>query len=627
MIDSLTSWRRRHANAAFALYSVLLFGLAAILLLRLWHAGEFVLQGEHGLRFAAASYTFAVFIILLGFTTPRFAYISLDRITQVGLVLVLSPADAALINALASFTYPLIGQRRQFGLGMALVRSFHNAGMFALLIYGSGRAYQAMGGASPVLGLDWTTVAAFTVLVFSMQFFNGAFLYMRDFVLAAPRSFSPDWFSHAIEVPVAVVGLLTALIYNHLSGPVFALFLLMLVSVIVIAKFLNEVTIALKRRIKQLVTVNRIAKAISSSAELEHLVHVVHTEVAQALDPAEFYFGVRNMESGELEFQQGRGGAQPCHVPGAGVLRLMQYCMEHHLPLHLASLPEARSSFGQMLEPEQRAGGSLICQPIIYNDEVLGLIYVASPTELAFNHDHYKLMQAITRQVSTAIKNISLIAHLEERKETLEQKVLERVAVIEHQKRALTTMNATLEQAVLRQEELLVSLRTASAELERQNREDALTGLYNRRHMDEFLTREHERSQRQGSALTVALIDVDHFKAVNDNFSHQVGDATLQALGMIIPGAARALDLVARYGGEEILLCMPDTPLKDAVEVCERARAAIAAYDWESVAPGLRITARFGVSQCTQRGGADLLARCDERLYQAKHAGRNQVCA
>jgi diguanylate cyclase (GGDEF)-like protein len=627
LIDRLKSWRQRHSNAVFSLYAVLLFALAVGSLLRASNAGEFVLQGASGIGFAVGSYALAIFIILLGFTTPRFAYVSLDRITQVGLVLVLSPADAALINGLASFTYPLIAQRRQYGFGMALVRSFHNSAMFSLMIYWAGLAYLAVGGAIPVMVLDGTTVMAFALLIFSMQAINSIFLHIRAVVMAVPRSFAPDWYSHAIEVPVAIVGLLTALIYNQMSAPVFALFLLMLISVIVIAKFLNEVTIALKRRIKQLVTVNRIAKAISSSVQLEHLVHVVYNEVAQALDPSEFYFGVRNADSGQLVFHHKRGDAAAGKLPGPGALRLMHYCMEHVLPLHLASLQDSRSSYDHMLEPSQRAGGSLVCLPIVYNHEVLGIIYVASLTELAINHDHYKLMQAISRQVSTAIKNINLIAHLEERKETLEQKVFERVAEIEHQKRALTAMNATLEQANLRQEELLVSLRSASAELERQNREDALTGLYNRRHMDEFLAREYERSQRQSSPLSVALIDVDHFKSVNDNFSHQIGDATLQALGVIIPDAVRALDLVARYGGEEILLCMPDTALEDAVAVCERARAAIAAYDWESVAPGLKITASFGVSQGTQRGVADLLAHCDERLYQAKHAGRNQVCA
>lgn len=625
MIDSLLSWRQRHSNHLFAIYGVLLFALAATILGRAWLAGEVVLQGPAGFVMAACSYLLAIFIILLGFSTPRFAYVSLDRITQAGLILVLSPADAALINGLASFTYPLIAQRRQYGLGMAVVRSMHNSAMFSLMVYWAGLAYLYAGGGVPVMELNWHVAAAFAVLIFCMQFINSVFLHIRAVVMAIPRRFAPDWYSHAIEVPVAIVGLLTALIYNQMSGNVFALFLLMLISIIVIAKFLNEVTIALKRRIKQLVTVNRIAKAISSSVQLGHLVHVVYTEVRQVMHPTEFYFGVRNADSGQLYFKKGRGDPER-HVPGPGAHKLMHYCMEHQLPLHLPSLQEARESFSHLLEPGQRMGGSLICLPIIYNHEVLGIIYVASGTELAINRDHYKLMQAISRQVSTAIKNINLIAHLEERKETLEQKVFERVAEIEHQKRALTAMNETLEQANLRQKELLVSLRTASTELERQNREDALTGLYNRRHMDEFLARECERSLRQNSPLSIALIDVDFFKSVNDNFSHQIGDATLQALGVIIPDSVRALDLVARYGGEEILLCMPDTLLDDAVAVCERARKAIAAYDWDSLAPGLSITASFGVAQLTAQGVSALLTQCDQKLYQAKRAGRNQVC-
>ena len=626
MTSVLLQWRRRHANKLFALYGVLLFALCAYILGRAWLAGELVLHGVSGLATAVFFYVLAIFIILLGFSTPRFAYVSLDRITQAGLILALGPLDAALINGVASFTYPLVAQRRQFGFGMALVRSMHNSSMFALMIYWSGLAYKWCGGVIPTMELDVRTAVAFGVLVFCMQFINSAFLHIRAVVMAIPRRFAPDWYSHAIEVPVAVVGLLTALIYNRVSVSVFGLFLLMLISVIFIAKFLNDVTIALKRRIKQVVTVNRIAKAISSSVQLEHLVQVVYNEMRQLFDPAEYYFGVRDGDTGRLAFHQGRRDPSRA-LPGVGPHDLMNYCMEHQLPLHIPSLLDGRSSFNHLLDASQRSGGSLICLPIVYNHEVLGVIYAASATELQINHDHYKLMQAISRQVSTAIKNINLIAHLEERKETLEQKVFERVAEIEQQKRALTSMNATLEQANLRQKELLVSLRTASAELERQNREDALTGLYNRRHMDEFLAREYERAQRQNSPLTVAMVDVDHFKMVNDRFSHQIGDATLKALGQILPQAVRALDLVARYGGEEILLCMPDTTLADGAAVCERARAAIEAYDWESVAPGLRVTASFGLAEGTPNGVAALLAQCDERLYEAKRSGRNQVCA
>ncbi len=626
MSASLRQWRERHANKSFALYAVALFCLAAFVLGRAWMAREFVLHGAGGLTFALLAYALAIFIILLGFSTPRFAYVSLDRITQAGLILVIGPAEAAIINALASFTYALVAYRKQHGIGMALVRALHNSAMFALIIYWAGLAYQWCGGMVPVAQLDLRTVLAFAVLVFVMQFLNSVLLHVRAFFMAAPRSFAPDWYVHAIEVPVAVVGLLTALIYNGMDLAVFALFMAMLVSVIFIAKFLNDVTIALKRRIKQVVTVNRIAKAISSSVQLEHLVQVVYNEIRHALDPSEFYVGVQNSDSGRLQFQHGPRGAG-FGEPGAGAHGLMNDCMHNQLPLHLASLLECRTAYSHLLDPAQREGGSLVCLPLVYNHEVLGVMYVASTTDMAIEHDHYKLMQAIGRQMSTAIKNINLIAYLEERKETLEQKVFERVAEIEQQKQALTEMNDTLEQANLRQQELLESLRTASAELERQNREDALTGLYNRRYMDEFLAREHTRSLRQKAPMTIALIDVDHFKDVNDRFSHQVGDATLKALGQIIPGAMRTLDLVARYGGEEILLCMPDTALIDGVMVCERARLAIEAHDWEAVAPGLKVTASFGVAQCDGSALETMLIKCDAKLYEAKRSGRNKVCA
>ncbi|MFZ6800080.1 GGDEF domain-containing protein [Undibacterium sp. Di24W] len=614
MYEHLRQWRQRHADLLFAVYACALFSFAATLLYRAWLAKEFEFHNVSILPFAICSYVLAVFIILLGFSTPRFVHISLDRITQVGLVLILGPADAALINGLASFTYPLLAQHRQYDMRKALVHALHNSAMFTLIIYCSGTAYRLSGGAVPLMVLDWNAVRAFIVLVVLMQCLNGFFLRIRAVVMSVPRKWALDWYSHGIEVPVALVGLLTAMIYNGMSMAVFGLFLIMVIAVILIAKFLNEVTVVLKRRVKQVITINRVAKAISSSIQLDHLIRVVYNQCMQLFKPTEFYFCVRNCNNGKLECKWGyRTGALQC-APGIDAQKLIQYSVEHQLSLHLTSLPNSQSSFQHILDPIQLTVGSLICLPIMYNHEILGIIYISDDVEFALTHHHYKLMQAMCRQVSSAINNINMIEHLEEHKIALEQKVYERVTEIEQQKRVLADMNQTLEKANLRQEELLASLRLASAELERQNREDALTGLYNRRYMDEFLAREYARAIRQNTAMSIALVDVDHFKLVNDQFSHQVGDATLKALGEILQNVVRGLDMVARYGGEEILICLPDTELRSAINVCERARMSIQNYDWERVASGLKVTASFGVAQCSRNGVATLLANCDQKL-------------
>lgn len=618
---TMKRWKEHHQRLLFTAYSISLFSVALLLIYRAIQIDGLALHGISGLLVAAGTYVLAVFIILLGFPTPKFAHISLDRITQVGLILMFGPVISALVNGLASFTYPLLKMRRQLGLRMALVRSMHNSAMFVIIIYFSGKAYLLCNGPVPAGDLDLRVASAFAALILAMQVLNGIFLRVRDFVISAPDRGGPDWYAHSIEIPVAAVGLITAIIYNTQSAAVFIVYLMIIIGMILIAKSLNEVTIALKQRVKHVVTINRIANAISSEVRLEHLTAVVHQECMRQVKATNFDFCAFDNSTGQEEFMHAGENRALVSVdtPGPGLLELMRHAMRHQTVVNLASWNDYPADLEHLFDPYHPAQGSVICVPIQYNRDAIGAICVSSDTERAFTHHHLKLLQAISRQVSSALKNVSLISDLEARKNSLEQKVSERVAEIEMQGRALAAANA-------RQEKLLISLRATTDKLEQQNREDALTGLYNRRHMDEFLAREHARASRHGAALTVALMDVDHFKAVNDNFSHQVGDATLKALGKILPRQVRALDMVARYGGEEIFLCFPDTNLDQAMLVCERARAAIENHNWSDIAPGLAVTVSFGVAQKASENTEQLLIRCDQQLYRAKNSGRNKVC-
>jgi diguanylate cyclase (GGDEF)-like protein len=174
---------------------------------------------------------------------------------------------------------------------------------------------------------------------------------------------------------------------------------------------------------------------------------------------------------------------------------------------------------------------------------------------------------------------------------------------------------------------LLERLREQAAELERQTREDALTGVSNRRHLDEVLASEWERALRFGRALSLALIDADHFKEVNDRFSHAVGDEVLRVLGRILRESTRGVDLVARYGGEEFCLLLVETPRRAALRLCETLRARVAEHDWGALAPGLSLTVSIGVAgHLEAREPAALLAAADLRMYSAKRDGRNRVC-
>ena len=164
------------------------------------------------------------------------------------------------------------------------------------------------------------------------------------------------------------------------------------------------------------------------------------------------------------------------------------------------------------------------------------------------------------------------------------------------------------------------------AQLERQAKEDALTGLYNRRHADLRLHEEFARARRFDHALSVALCDVDNFKKVNDTFSHHIGDEVLRTVARLFQAHLREVDTVARYGGEEFLLILPETSVTGAFTVCRDLCQKIAVYPWDTLAPGLSVTLSIGLSD--DKNVVDhekLTALADAKLYEAKRKGKNQV--
>ena len=164
---------------------------------------------------------------------------------------------------------------------------------------------------------------------------------------------------------------------------------------------------------------------------------------------------------------------------------------------------------------------------------------------------------------------------------------------------------------------------------------DPLTGLYNRRHIDEQLSRLLGPGSLPAASVSIALVDLDHFKRINDTFGHDVGDAVLRRIAALLQSAvpadsARALggSFAARMGGEEFLLVLVDTEPGHAAAVAEDLRSAIAGHPWGDLAGAVPVTASIGVTGTTASLGptpAELLSRADALLYRAKKQGRNRV--
>ncbi len=159
---------------------------------------------------------------------------------------------------------------------------------------------------------------------------------------------------------------------------------------------------------------------------------------------------------------------------------------------------------------------------------------------------------------------------------------------------------------------------------------DGLTGLYNHRYFQETLSNELLKSQRFGHAVSLLLVDVDHFKKVNDKYGHPQGDVVLKEVAQILKNTVRAYDVPARYGGEEFAVVLPHADPAQAYQVAERVRRAVQACVFPGRTPRetLRVTASFGVaaSPANAKTKAELIDRADQALYLAKSEGRNKVC-
>ncbi|WP_324106748.1 diguanylate cyclase [Noviherbaspirillum sp.] len=237
---------------------------------------------------------------------------------------------------------------------------------------------------------------------------------------------------------------------------------------------------------------------------------------------------------------------------------------------------------------QRHALRSLLCLPILNHREMTGMLYLENnAVSGAFTVNRLEVLQLLASQAAISIENARLYADMEGR----------------------------------------VTARTA--ELKVMSQRDGLTGVANRKAFDERMQEEFSRVQRSGQSLSLLIIDIDHFKQVNDSYGHLVGDECLRRMGKVLAGVSRrASDFVARYGGEEFVFILPDTDLSGAVLFAERALCAVRSIDLEVDRIHHPITASIGVATASGNSNTDiagLVAKADRCLYAAKRAGRNCI--
>lgn len=235
--------------------------------------------------------------------------------------------------------------------------------------------------------------------------------------------------------------------------------------------------------------------------------------------------------------------------------------------------------------------------PLVYQDEVLGFLAVSSPRQRSFPSEEVQLLEGLAAQAAAAIKAVQNYEQLEASREQLREYA------------------ARLRESVEMQHRLA--------------RTDPLTGIPNRRYVEESLTAQCARSHREGAPLSVALADVDDFKTINDTLGHASGDRVLIGLAQLARDTCRAMDVVGRYGGDEFIFVLPLAGLEQAATFAERLRGRVARKRLRLAADRTAgVTVSVGVADfSSRRADPDaILQSADEALYRAKALGKNRVC-
>jgi diguanylate cyclase len=202
-------------------------------------------------------------------------------------------------------------------------------------------------------------------------------------------------------------------------------------------------------------------------------------------------------------------------------------------------------------------------------------------------------------------------------------------AIVEEQKRSQNLLEERVQERTLELNITLQELESVNEELERKNVLDELTGLHNRRFYDQKILAEYRRSRRNLTPLSLVIIDIDHFKQVNDNHGHLIGDQCLIWLSdHIKQSLKRSADKAFRYGGEEFCLILPDTTLKGAIMLSEQLRHSIAEHHFNFEHLEFSVTISCGITTYQQQKNVtpeELFSLADKALYKAKHSGRNKT--
>jgi diguanylate cyclase (GGDEF)-like protein len=593
-------------------YNLVLVALAAAAVSRAWPWQAAWPPWPVVLGFAA----FQLFVWQYGFLVPSMGITSMERVPQVAALLLFPVPVAACINALPALVFPFINHRyRQGSVAFGAIRAVHNFCMIVLMCALGGWLYAALGGHVPLVAPDWRDLGAALILILALQVVNS--LMMVVFLALDGRDVRriATWNYLLSDTLFAPIGVLAALICTRADDAVtIALFLAFLTLTVVSMNLLVESRRQVQDRVTMLDAASGARLAVSGVQRIDQLAERLLDHIGALLPFQRAFIALhdtdRNAFDVVLELIDGRRLPRR-HLPiDAGLAGHVLRRGEAVLIERWENAPEALRAKA-VLAPDE-SPGCLLFVPIRRSGAVLGVVSVQHVQPGRYTEADRNALLAIADDIAPVIADARTFQELDDYRLRLETLVAKRTT--------------ELERASAERETLLAELEHKRELLERQSREDALTGVANRRHFDERIATEIVQAQRYGHALSLALIDLDHFKRINDEGGHALGDAVLAWVASTLRAHFRDGDFVARIGGEEFAVLMPRVALPDALAKLHGIRVLVAAGQPEALPADVAVTFSAGVAQWRPDEGRDaLMRRADGWLYTAKREGRDRI--
>lgn len=526
--------------------------------------------------------SFAIlFVWQFGLMLPYLGVVSMEGVVYFHILLTMPLPDVLLISAISSLLLPFLNKKyRSNSYKIAVLKATNNIAMNNIMLIA---AYLVIANnlTLPLQQLDLLNTSVLVTAALLMQSLN-VILLITYFNLKGKKGqklLPPIWLlSDLIFFPC---GVLSAMLYNGQDRTLFYLFCFLMILFLLAFNFVT------KKKNQEYLEIRAATDHIAEQLGLSSVLNTINHQISQLFSEQCIFLFTINSEGQQEKFLINEDGIGLQNQQPEIVKKTMQ----------LTGAGRLSFNFSELASPKVYG----LSTPFKDGEGVFAYLVILSNRQSPFLHSDVGYLKLLATRYAMNLSYALNYEKLKEYKKTLEDKVLQRTQ--------------ELETANEEKNRLLKKLEALSYQ-------DELTGLYNRRHFEQIFG---SFFKAPPESLSLAIIDIDFFKEINDNYGHEIGDLVLKDLAEILITTAGKKTTPIRFGGEEFILIFKDKTPQKVEKFCQKLILSVTEQQWQRMDPGKRITISIGLAHFPQFHLSELFSEADKQLYRAKAAGRNQL--